>query len=238
MRKILVVLLAIVGLMIILAIKNEQQILTLESKSYVITNDYITDTLFKENNNSTLYAYSSGIEELSKLYKNTENYYFKEDLVILVNKKYPIYTENNTTLLNIDNDAKVIDDKYETEDNHFGTLLINGELYNSDKTRTDNKTYLFFKTSTNLLINSLPITVTTLNDTYIIPTNSIINFTDKDIKYYSSEENIFKYNQITDVDSSTIININNENISYNELLLNLGKKRIIQQLEKPIVDFV
>ena len=238
MRKILVVLLAIVGLMIILAIKNEQQILTLESKSYVITNDYITDTLFKENNNSTLYAYSSGIEELSKLYKNTENYYFKEDLVILVNKKYPIYTENNTTLLNIDNDAKVIDDKYETEDNHFGTLLINGELYNSDKTRTDNKTYLFFKTSTNLLINSLPITVTTLNDTYIIPTNSIINFTDKDIKYYSSEENIFKYNQITDVDSSTIININNENISYNELLLNLGKKRITQQLERPIADFI
>lgn len=235
MKKITLALITIVVIMIILMIKNEQIILTLETKSYVITNDYITDTLFKELNYESLYTYSSGVEELSNLYKNTENYYFKEGNIIRINKKYPIYTIDNS-LINIDSESKIVDEDYKITDNYFGTILKSGELYNSDKTRVDNNTYLFLKTSTNLLINSMPIKVQTLNNEYVIPVNSIINFVDKDIRYYSQNDNTFKYNQITDVDNNTILTINNKETNYNNLLLKLGKRRIMDQIQIPIKE--
>ena len=87
MKKITLALITIVVIMIILMIKNEQIILTLETKSYVITNDYITDTLFKELNYESLYTYSSGVEELSNLYNDS-----------LQNKDFLI-KQNHTSLI-------------------------------------------------------------------------------------------------------------------------------------------
>ena len=230
MKRIIAILIVLIGILIGLMITNEQKVLVIETESNVLTNNYITDVLFKEKNKSEVVVYPDNIEESSNLYQNGNNYYFKEKNIKLLNRVFPIYTTNNTEIINIDEKSKLINEEFKLSDNYFGTILVNGGLYNKDKTKADNNVYLFLKTSNNLLINSIPIKITTLNNTYELPVNSILNFTDKGIKYYSIESNIFRYKEISDVDGTTKVEINKKTMSYNDLLLNLGKKKIAEEL--------
>ena len=230
MRKIFAVLIVLIGILIALMITNEQKVLVLETKSNILTNNYITDILFKEKNKSEVIVYPDNVEESEYLYQNGKTYYVKNDKIRLLNKVFPIYTVDNTEIINIDEDSKLIDENFKISDNYFGTILANGGLYNNDKIKADENVYIFLQTSNNLLINSFPIKITTLNNTYEIPINSIMNITSKGIKYYYIDSDIFRYNEISDVDAISKVEINQKEILYNDLLLNLGKKTITEEI--------
>ena len=230
MRKLIAVLILLIGILVGLMIVNEKKVLIIETESNVLTNNYVTDVLFQEKNKTGVTVYLDNIKESETLYQNGANYYFKESNTKILNKVYPIYSADNKELINIDDKSSLIDEEFNEIENYFGTILVEGGLYNKDRTKVDKNVYIFLRTSNNLLINSIPLEITTLNNQYIIPANSIINFTNKSIKYYSIEKNLFRYKEISDIDAKSIVKINDKTYSYNNILSKFGKKEIEEKL--------
>ena len=152
MRKLIAILILLIGILVALMIINEKKVLIMETQSNVLTNNYVTDVLFKEKNTTGVTVYLDNIKESETLYQNGANYYFKETNTKIINKVYPIYSADNKELINIDDKSSLLDEEFNTVENYFGTILVDGALYNKDKTKVDNKVYIFLKTSNNIQI--------------------------------------------------------------------------------------
>ena len=179
------------------------------------------------------------VSDQDMIYKNLRSFYLGASKTQNINLDYPIYVNDKLALYNLSQDVTLITSDLEIESGYKGFTLTSGALYNSDTLeRADFCNYILMRNSDNLYMNTKEIKVKTYANEYKIPMNSIINFTDKFITYYTLDGDYFVYGKIIDIDyeSRVIIEDYNKNYTYKELLIALGiirpdleKKEIIKE---------
>ena len=187
---------------------NFEPVAIIEYEGYAVTGKALIENLLRSDLNAEEYIEPIKVEEDSVIYKKIASYFVGEEKKTKINLDYPVYVNKNMALLNMTDDIKLITTHFEEIDGYKDSALTAGGLYNiSTFERADYNDYLFIKNSDNVYINSKKIEIKTIANTYTIPENSIINFTEEYITYYQMEDDVFKYESIVDInyDSKVII---------------------------------
>ena len=192
---------------------------SIDVNGYILTDAKIVDNLY----NSVLSQKDSTLNKVSVnnndiIYTQNNNYYVGSKEKQKINNSLPIFSKDNSKIVNLAENNYLIDADYNFYEGYPNLILSSGELYNqNDYTRADNNTYIFLSLDNNLFLNTKKIT---LNDNDINP-NSIIYLTENEIRYYSLINDEFKYNVIYGVSYTDILLFNDSNIKYEDLLNNL-----------------
>lgn len=233
---------------------NFKPVAIIQYDGYAVAGKELVENLLRSDLNAKKYINAVKIEEDSAIYKKIASYFVGEEKKTKINLDYPIYINQNIALLNMNEDSTLITTDLESVKGYKNSTLTNGCLYNVDGfERADFNDYLFLKSSDNVFMNSKEIEIKTNTNTYVIPTNSIISFTEDYIAYYRLENGIFIYKAIVDVQESSIVTLElkeytrnaekeemtsnsiQKQYSYKEFLknLNLIKDPIIKRVEEP-----
>lgn len=172
------------------------------------------------------------VEDADVIFKKLNTYYIGNNKKA-INIEYPIYINNNIALLNLSSNTKLITKNYEEVDGYPDFTITSGIMYNTQNMmRSDSNEYIFLKNEDRIYTNVVKIHVKTVLNEYDIPLNSSINFNKFYISYYRTDTpGCLKYENIKDIDYSSIITINDKEYTYEELLINL--KIIKLEVEKP-----
>ena len=134
-----------------------------------------------------------------------------------------IRDSNNSTIYNLAEDTTLISKEFEQIAGYPNLSISEGKIYDGNNLeRADGKEYIFVKTPDNIFINLYEIKITTTANEYTIPVNSIIAFNENSIRYYSVNNNVLVFNQISDIDNNSNVEIVENSYTYEELLTRLG----------------
>ena len=195
-----------------------KEVSILEQDGKAIVGDVILDTFLSGNEKETVQLAS--FSAYDSLYENRGRLYLSNNQEI--SATYPLYVNDNLSIVNISSDSKLITTTYQEEGGYPYFTLSNGTLYNyGDGEQASYETYLFLKLSNGLFVNSIPITIETANETVEIPMNSILYIEEDQIQYYSPENDTFTYHQIEALDDTSKVKYKETEITYQELLDNL-----------------
>ena len=195
-----------------------KEVSILEQDGKAIVGDVILDTFLSGNEKETVQLAS--FSAYDSLYENRGRLYLSNNQEI--SATYPLYVNDNLSIVNISSDSKLITTTYQEEGGYLYFTLSDGTLYNyGDGEQASYETYLFLKLSNGLFVNSIPITIETANETVEIPMNSILYIEEDQIQYYSPENDTFTYHQIEALDDTSKVKYKETEITYQELLDNL-----------------
>lgn len=198
---------------------------TIDINGYAITSDSVTKNLYsaKIDEKKDKVDYTK-VKEYDTVYKRLDNLYVGEKSKKNINKSYPIFSKDNSRIINISPGSMLIDDKFNTYTGYNSFILTEGKLYNtSDNELADNNNYILLNVNEGIYINSKPVTITydDLVDVKI-KSNSIIYFSQNTIKYYELENGKFIYNRKEGIDLTSKIKFGDKKITYEKLLNKLG----------------
>lgn len=165
------------------------------------------------------------VKDQDEIYKNLRSYYVGPAKEKNINIDYPIYTNNNLALYSLSEDTSLITTDLKQEKGYSGLTLTSGALYNADTLeRADYNEYILMKNTDNLYINTQEMKIKTNFNKYTIGINSIINFADNYITYYTLKDGKFNYGKILDVDLTSNLEIEyfKRTYTYKEFLLGLN----------------
>ncbi|MCI5733059.1 MAG: hypothetical protein MR296_03395 [Tenericutes bacterium] len=198
---------------------------TIDINGYAITSDSVTKNLYsaKIDEKKDKVDYTK-VKEYDTIYKRLDNLYVGEKSKKNINKSYPIFSKDNSRIINISPGSMLIDDKFNTYTGYNSFILTEGKLYNtSDNELADNNNYILLNVNEGIYINSKPVTITydDLVDVKI-KSNSIIYFSQNTIKYYELENGKFIYNKKEGIDLASKIKFGDKELTYEKLLNKLG----------------
>ena len=198
---------------------------TIDINGYAITSDSVTENLYsaKIDEKKDKVDYTK-VKEYDTIYKRLDNLYVGEKSKKNINKSYPIFSKDNSRIINISPGSMLIDDKFNTYTGYNSFILTEGKLYNtSDNELADNNNYILLNVNEGIYINSKPVTITydDLVDVKI-KSNSIIYFSQNTIKYYELENGKFIYNKKEGIDLDSKIKFGDKELTYEKLLNKLG----------------
>lgn len=195
-----------------------------ENDSYAIPTSELAENLFKDDISKEEGNISAvKVQALDYLYSGHGKLFVGEEKKVSIDPTYPLFTNDNLAIVNLSQNSTLIDSNFKQYDGYPNFTLTAGELYNKDdKSRADNKKYLFLRLSNLLFLNSFDITINTDFKEYKVSMNSIINFNEASIKYYAFDDDILNYYKIEDIDNNTKITIDSKTYLYGDLLKNLG----------------
>ena len=163
------------------------------------------------------------IEEQGRIFKKLSKYFVGNKEKTEINLNYPIYINGNSSIYNLSEESVLISKDFERIAGYPNLSIAEGKVYDGNSLeRTDGKEYIFVETADKIYINLQEIKIETTANEYIIPSNSIIGFTEKEVRYYSVNNNVLVFNQIKDVDENTRVGIVENNYTYEEILTKLG----------------
>ena len=195
-----------------------KEVALLKTDGKAIIGDTIIETFLAGNEQDAVELAS--FSAYDNLYENRGRIYLSNNQEI--SSVYPLYINDNLSIMNINQNNKLITTDYIEEEGYPYFTLSNGILYNDqDLEQASYETYLFLKLSNGLYINSIPITVQTVNETIDIPFNSILYIEEKGIQYYVPSKDTFVYHGIEGMDDTTSIQYQETEITFQNLLDNL-----------------
>ena len=226
----LIIIIAIITLIYFIFLKYSP-IMNFKYEGYAISGKEITENLLgsSDSNNSEAGASASKnlelakIEEQGTIFKKLNEYFVGNKEKTEINLNYPIYINNNSIIYNLAEDTTLISKEFEQIAGYPNLSISEGKIYDGNNLeRADGKEYIFVKTSDNIFINLYEIKITTTANEYTIPVNSIIAFTENAIRYYTVNNNVLVFNEITDIDNNSNVEIVENSYTYEELLTRLG----------------
>ena len=226
----LIIVIVIISLIYFIFLKYSP-IMNFKYEGYAISGKEITENLLgsSDSNNSEAGASASKnlelakIEEQGTIFKKLNEYFVGNKEKTEINLNYPIYINNNSTIYNLAEDTTFISKEFEQIAGYPNLSISEGKIYDGNNLeRTDGKEYIFVKTPDNIFINLYEIKITTTANEYTIPVNSIIAFTENAIRYYTVNNNVLVFNEITDIDNNSNVEIVENSYTYEELLTRLG----------------
>ncbi len=164
------------------------------------------------------------VKEQDEIYKNLRSYYIGASREKNINLNYPIYVNDTLALYNLSPDIYLFTTDFQKIRGYKGVAITSGALYNANTLeRADYNDYMFLKTIDNLYINSKELVLKTNSAEYKIGINSIINFDEEYVSYYTLENGEFVYRNILDIEDISEIYIAdfNEKYTYKDLLIGL-----------------
>jgi len=165
------------------------------------------------------------VKDQDDIYVNLKSYYIGADKKKNINLNYPIYVNDQIALYNLSSDVNLYTDELKIMEGYSGFTLTSGALYNSNTLeRADYHNYILMKNSDGIYINTQELKINTSSNKYKIKMNSIINFNEDFITYYTLEDGNFVYSKILDIDMNSEITIKeyNKEYIYKDFLKGLG----------------
>ena len=223
MKKVMgvfVVLLLVIFYICFLQYRNVGKI---ELTGYIVTNENIIRNI--KNDDSKKQVELTNVKQNEFIYRQNDKYYVgeKEKKEILLN--YPVISTDDSKILSIDDNVKLINSEYKLEDSFKNMIVASKNIYNTvNYEQVDNEDYYFLLLSDNVYVNNVEIEI--INNK-IIPKYSIVYFAENKIKYYYKDNNTLKLDVVEGISNNSILKIEND-IEYYELLkkLNLVKEEI------------
>ena len=226
----LIIVIVIISLIYFIFLKYSP-IMNFKYEGYAISGKEITENLLGADSEDSASAGLNAsknlelakIEEQGTIFKKLDDYFVGNKEKTEINLNYPIYINNNSTIYNLAEDTTLISKEFEQISGYPNLSISEGKIYDGNNLeRTDGKEYIFVKTPDNIFINLYEIKITTTANEYTIPVNSIIAFTENTIRYYIVNNNVLVFNEITDIDNNSNVEIVENSYTYEELLTRLG----------------
>ena len=201
---------------------------------YAVSGKDIASNLLDTTFNSDKNIKALKVNEQDEIYENLRVFYLGASKQNNINLDYPIYVNDSLAIYNLSSDVTLITDDFQEKEGYFGFTLASGALYNSSSLqRADYFDYILMKNVDNIYINTKEIKVKTNYNEYNILMNSIINFSNDFITYYSLKGEEFVYSKIIDIDDNSKIIIEDYNLecTYKEFLIGLNIIQASKQQE-------
>ena len=224
----LIVVIILIALMYFIFLKYSP-IMNFKYEGYAISGKEITENLLGSSEDSTTNKNIelTKIEEQGTIFKKLNDYFVGNKEKTEINLNYPIYINNNSAIYNLAENSTLISKEFEQISGYPNLSIAQGKVYDGNNLeRADAKEYIFVKTADEVYINLYEIKINTTANEYTIPVNSIISFTENEIRYYTINNNVLVFNQINDVDSKSNVQIGGNNYTYEDLLIKL---RLLQK---------
>ena len=223
----LVLIVILVGLIYFVFLKYSP-IMNFKYEGYAISGKEITENLLgasedtKDGSTTSKNIELTKIEEQGTIFKKLNDYFVGSKEKTEINLDYPIYINNNSAIYNLAEGSMLISKDFEQIASYPNLSISEGKIYDgSTLERADEKEYIFVKTSANIFINLYEIKIVTTANEYTIPVNSILAFTENELRYYIVKNNVLVFNQINDVDNNSEVQMVENNYTYKELLTKL-----------------
>ena len=221
MKKSITILCLIILIFIYLAFFQVRKIDNITMDGYVSTvsiEDIAANLRASKNESIVLESVLSS----DTLYKNSENYYIGEKKKTKIYLDVPIYSKDNSRILNY-KETNYINDRYYDTGSLSNVITADKNIYNTNiNERIDNDTYLFTKLKQSLYLNNVDITLKLVNEDIVIPAYSIIYFNQDYLNYYYRVKESLVLKKINYLTLESQVGILNNTISYEALLTNLG----------------
>lgn len=135
------------------------------------------------------------------IYKNSFDRYVNSSKKKQVNVDYPLFANDGLAIVNYNDSVNLLDTDLDRSIGEANSVLSYGKRYDSrDYTQVDKESYLFLSYQDGIFINLYDLKIDTVLNSYIIPTNSIIYFTEGKINYFERNNTNFVRKTISDVD--------------------------------------
>ena len=218
----LIAVILVIGLIYTIFLKYSP-IMNFKYEGYAVSGKEITEKLTGEEETEGEDIELTKIEEQGRIFKKLSKYFVGNKEKTEINLNYPIYINGNSSIYNLSEESVLISKDFERIAGYPNLSIAEGKVYDGNSLeRTDGKEYIFVETADKIYINLQEIKIETTANEYIIPSNSIIGFTEKEVRYYSVNNNVLVFNQIKDVDENTRVGIVENNYTYEEILTKLG----------------
>ena len=222
----LILIVILVGLIYFVFLKYSP-IMNFKYEGYAISGKEITENLLgasedTQDGNTSKNIELTKIEEQGTIFKKLNDYFVGNREKTEINLDYPIYINNNSAIYNLAEGSMLISKDFEQIASYPNLSISEGKIYDgSNLERADEKEYIFVKTTDEIYINLYEIKVKTAVNEYTIPVNSILAFTENELRYYIVKNNVLVFNQINDVDNNSEVQMVENNYTYKELLTKL-----------------
>ena len=211
----------------------------IEMDGYLLKNNQITTNLYQDNNEERQPIVITPVKEMDKVYQQGDKLYVGEDKKKEISTSYPLISKDGSRILNFSSTIKFIQLDYEQVDSFPNTIIASGNLYHtSDYLKVDEEKYSFVLLEENLLMNTFPVKVITETEERKIPIYSIIYFQEDEIRYYEFKDETWTYQEITGVDETTLIEIEDNQTNYEDFLdlIQIKEKQEIPEEEEEVPE--
>ncbi|MGI6606062.1 MAG: hypothetical protein ACOX2X_03350 [Peptococcia bacterium] len=223
MKKVISLAVVIIAVLLFAKFYQLKTVGILENSTYALTDNRITQSLFSDDvPPEKAVIEPTKAESLTPLYELGGNLYIGERKNKL-NSAYPLFVNDATAIMNINNSAKLITEDFERVSSYYGLYVSDGISFNADKERADAETFILLELANKLYINAQQMEVHTICGDIQIPMNGIINFQEETIRYYTLEEGQFQYKEITKLDEQAWVRFADRKYPYVDFLKELGK---------------
>lgn len=136
----------------------------------------------------------------------------------------PVVSNDGSRILVLDA-GEAITDKYLSYKTFRGAVVADGTMYSLvDGDQVDKEKYIFIKTDEGLFMNVYKISVNVLMGERTVPTNSLIYFERNSLRFYrfNDEKTEYIFEEINGIDLGDEVELNDEKMTYEELLRRLN----------------
>lgn len=232
------IIMVIVAILIIILVNiylNFKPYKSIYRTGYLVLSQNMTSNLISNKSNTD--DYSIGVAKINygdSLYKKMDSYYVGVDQKQEIDIDYPVYSSDGLTIYSINDNFRLINEKFEILSGYSGLYINKGFVYNeSDDSPADDVSYIFYLIDNSIYINTQIINIKTLGNDYIIPVNSPLNLSKDYLNYYVFDGKKFTFHRISDISYESIVTIGDVELTYEELLLKLNA---IKKIDMPIED--
>lgn len=225
---------ALIVVILFLIFSNDySRYFVLNNNGYAVSGSTLASNLTSAKVNSGASKVSALSVSASEIvYKKGSDYYVGENKEP-INAVYPIFSNNSSSLLELTGKSSLINEDFENVPAYLGLILNNGLTFNMDMERAYREKFILVSVADGIYINTMPIKVSGSFVSGTIPVDSIIHFTNDEIRYYSLKGKTFTLTMFKPMSKTDSITVDGKTCSYIDFLKKLG---IYQDENKTVVN--
>lgn len=238
MKRILAIILVLVVFSFYFAFMQFRKIGTIELEGYALSSFNVAKNLHQDDIDVNSKVSLVKVKEFDSIYRQKDKYYVGENKKSAVNMNYPVYAKDNSRIWNYSNENTIINDMFEQENLYSNLFIASMNLYNGyDYVNANNDKYIFLSFPDSIWMNTSKIIIKTKTETQQLPLYSLIFFQENKIRFYERNKDTLFLREISGIDFTSEVEINQNKLSYQELLERLRlleiKKEDIQTTPSP-----
>ncbi len=217
MKRLLTLIIIIIACMMMVVAANPAIILVNDNGYVTFGDNEIATSLSMEGGKDKELLY---IENDEFIYSSLGRYYMAESNTT-IDMSYPMYINDGRTLSFLNHNFWLVSDRFDIVESYNGLYINDGYTFNADLTQADDEDFILVALENGLHMNSQDAIFKNPMGEFLIPSNSIVNFTNEAIRFYYYDEGILRFDSIGQTFDATI-QIGDNIYSYRDFLEALG----------------